>query len=90
MSKRSVLLLCIGVLIVAFLLQAMWESPLRPTISWLTAPGCRLAWAIAEPKDSKNFSVWRFDLIAIAVNGFVYGAILYIGIALVSRRKITG
>ena len=72
MTKRRVLLFTLMFFVMALLLQAAWESPLRPAVAWLTAPGCRLGWWIATPTYSINSTVWRFDLVAVAVNTLVY------------------
>ena len=85
MTKRHVIIVFGCVFLTAFLLQALWESPFRPTIYWITDPGCRLAWYLARPDYSINSSVWRFDWIAVGVNSLVYSA-LYFGVALVLMR----
>jgi hypothetical protein len=77
MSRRFAAVLAVCVLAVAFLLQAAWESPLRPLIFYLTDPGCRFAWSVSKPDYSSTISVWRFDLIAMAVNASVYFILLF-------------
>jgi hypothetical protein len=79
MTKRHAAIALGSVFVLAFFLQALWESPIRPTIAWITDPGCRLAWYIATPDYSRNASVWRFDLIAVGVNTLVYSAAYFAG-----------
>ena len=71
----------------AFLLQAAWESPLRPLIFWITDPGCRFGWYIATPDYSSNGSVLRFDLIASVVNAIVYFIFLFAGALILKRVR---
>src|ERR1700675_2225290 len=87
MSKRYVILVCGGIVILAFLLQAAWESPLRPAVALITDPGCRLAWYLAAPNYASNSTVWRFDLIATAVNTLVYSALFFTGAGFLRRAS---
>lgn len=86
MTKRLAIILGLIVLAVAFLLQVAWESPLRPAVSWITSPGCRIAWVLARPDYLVNKTVWRFDLISLTINGFIY-AMLTIAVVTRVRRK---
>jgi len=85
MAKKHAFWLCLFVYIVAILLQAAWESPLRPFVFWIADPGCRLGWYVLTPDYSLNGTVWRFDLFAGIVNAAVYSVVVFVGIFLFKR-----
>src|ERR1035437_1917902 len=87
MTKRFPILLGICVYVVASLLQAVWESPLRNAIAYITDPGCRFARYIAKPDYSLNGTVWRFDMIAATVNALVYFIVLFTCALLLKRAR---
>jgi hypothetical protein len=77
--------------LIAFLVQAMYESPLSVFVPYVSYVGGRVSWAIHMPNYSNNASVWLFDSIAIIVNGMVYFLIIYLLdqiISLVRRGRL--
>lgn len=58
--------------VVAFFLQALWETPLRPLVWKWTYIGGWVAWHVIKPVEGNNAAVWGFDLTAIIINAIVY------------------
>ncbi len=74
---KKILLYELSALAIAFLVQALWETPLRPIVWRLTYIGGWVAWHLSKPIENDNATAWTFDLIAIFVNGTIYFLIIW-------------
>jgi hypothetical protein len=72
---------------IAFVAQAMYESPLSVFVPYFTYVGARISWAIYKPNYSNNGSVWLFDSIAVIVNGLLYFLVIYLIDGVITRLR---